>query len=601
MSKGIVIGRSGHKPISFTLETLLRTRLLIQANSGGGKSWLIRLLCELIFGKVQIIVIDREGEFSSLRPKFPFLHIGQVDQGADLQADVRSARLLAEKILELGTSTICDLYEAFRTNPSGRRAWVAAFLEGLIDAPKHLWHDCIVIVDEAHQFCPQESPKAASMVEREIISRCKEAMVALATVGRKRGLCAVWATQRLAKLDKDASAELFNRLVGMTIEDVDVDRATDLMSVSREDKPEFRKMLRDLEPGNFFGFGRALANERTLIKVDPVVTKHQEAGSKGYNAKPPPVPEVIKTLLPKLADLSKEVDQKAKTEAQLREEVRQLKLKLAARPAPPPPPPAPKPSKADEKIVEVAVIGKRDLRRLEKLMTRIEESKKSYWQTTTSMENATRDIAAAIHLLKDGKSTNEVRKASGLKPIVEKPAPPPKRSQGTFADPAPGLKLLTLDKAVKAVLSVLVDYPDGCDIGKLSLLAGYRQSGGFRNTLATARSAGYIEGSNTGIMKLTDSGRAIAPPSERLVGQEFVDYWLNHKSFGSAEKKTLQALIERPDGMTVDELAPAAGYTVSGGFRNTLSTLRTAGVLVGKNTEVMRASDEILEALSLKV
>jgi len=606
MSKGIVIGRHGVKLIQFHLEVLLRTRLLIQANSGGGKSWLIRLLAELIFGKVQIIIIDREGEFASLRPKYGFLHVGQVDQGADIQADVRSARLLAEKLLELGTSTICDLYEAFRTNPSGRRAWVAAFLEGLIDAPKHLWHDCIVIVDEAHQFCPQESPKAASMVEREIISRCKEAMIALATVGRKRGLCAVWATQRLAKLDKDASAELFNRLVGMTVEDVDVDRATDLMSVSREDKPEFRKTLRNLEPGDFIAFGRAVANERTLFKVDAVSTKHQEAGSKGYSAKAPPVPEVIKTLLPKLADLPKEVDTRAKNEKQLRAEIQELQRKISTLEKTKQVVVTDMKTVSVDKIVEVPVVGKRQARAIakaaEKALSAVEAITK--FSGMINVDRWIGDLKAVAAKLDTSKLT---QKAPPPPAPIQKKAPvtKPVQYKDAFAFNTPTSSDMVIDKPVKAVLGVLVDYPDGCDIVKLALLSGYRISGGFRNTLATARTAGYMEGLNTGIMKLTDAGRAVAPVSERLTGQEFVDYWLNHKSFGTGEQRTLKALIEieKPggNGLTINELATASGYEVSGGFRNILSTLRTAGVLVGKNTERMRPSDEILDALSVGV
>ncbi len=601
MSKGIVIGRHGSKQISFVLEVLLRTRLLIQANSGGGKSWLIRLLCELVFGKVQIIVIDREGEFASLRPKFPFLHIGQVDQGADVQADVRSARLLAEKLLEFGTSAICDLYEAFRTNPSARRAWVAAFLEGLIDAPKNLWHDCIVIVDEAHQFCPQESPKAASMIEREIISRCKEAMIALATVGRKRGLCAVWATQRLAKLDKDASAELFNRLVGMTIEDVDVDRATDLMSVSREDKPAFRKALRELEPGNFFAFGRALVNERTLFKVDRVSTKHQEAGSSAYSATPPSVPEVIKKLLPKLADLPKEVDNRAKNEKQLRAEIQELHRKISTlEKSKPVAAPVTKTVSVD-KIVEVPAIGKRQARAIARaaknaLLAVGAIEKLSFWSVKVDrwiadMKDAADKFSPPSKVRNDPQPVQSPKLSPGPKIVYKRPE----------EAPAASLVSVSLDKPLRAVLSVLADYPDGCDIGKLALLSGYRVSGGFRNTLASARTFGYLEGSNTGTMELTDAGRAVAPPSERLTGQDFVNYWLNHKSFGSGENRTLQALIDHPEGLTIEELAEKSGYAVSGGFRNILSTLRTAGVLVGRNTEKMRPSDEILEAMAVRV
>lgn len=42
------------------------------------------------------------------------------------------------------------------------------------------------------------------------------AVIDLATRGRKRGQCAVIATQRLSKLHKDAAAEMKNKLIGGT-------------------------------------------------------------------------------------------------------------------------------------------------------------------------------------------------------------------------------------------------------------------------------------------------------------------------------------------------------------------------------------------------
>lgn len=43
--------------VSLDLTTLIETRLIIQANSGGGKTWAIRRLLEQSHGKVQHIII----------------------------------------------------------------------------------------------------------------------------------------------------------------------------------------------------------------------------------------------------------------------------------------------------------------------------------------------------------------------------------------------------------------------------------------------------------------------------------------------------------------------------------------------------------------
>jgi hypothetical protein len=52
-----VIGSYGNRNISIDLKTLLRTRLLVQANSGGGKSWLLRRLAEQLFGKGPVWIV----------------------------------------------------------------------------------------------------------------------------------------------------------------------------------------------------------------------------------------------------------------------------------------------------------------------------------------------------------------------------------------------------------------------------------------------------------------------------------------------------------------------------------------------------------------
>src|SRR5690242_7974913 len=87
MSK-IILGTHGKKNAVIDLDVLMRTRLLIQANSGGGKSWLLRRVAEQLFGKVPVIIIDPEGEFATLREKFGYVLVGK---GGETPADIRSA------------------------------------------------------------------------------------------------------------------------------------------------------------------------------------------------------------------------------------------------------------------------------------------------------------------------------------------------------------------------------------------------------------------------------------------------------------------------------------------------------------------------------
>ncbi len=230
MDKHIFLNQS----VSLDLPTLLDTRLLVQANSGGGKSWLLRRLLEQSQGKVQQIVIDLEGEFATLREKYDYVLAGK---DGDTPAEPRSAHLLAKRLLELNVSAIIDLYELHYQD---RKQFVRLFLESMINAPKQLWHPCLVVIDEAHKFCPEKEQSEAS-----------SAVIDLATLGRKRGYCAILATQRLSKLHKDAAAECNNKLIGRTtrteanLKDTPQGSTSSvpIMSHSRNQAPDLRAQL----------------------------------------------------------------------------------------------------------------------------------------------------------------------------------------------------------------------------------------------------------------------------------------------------------------------------------------------------------------------
>src|SRR5579864_5427737 len=134
--------------ITLDLLRLVDSRMLINANSGGGKSYLLRLIAEQAAGKVQVIILDPEGEFASLREKYDFLLVGS---GGEIAAEPRTAGLLARKLLELEASAVIDLVDLKLPE---RRRYVRLWLESLMHLPKNLWHPLLVMLDEAHIFAP---------------------------------------------------------------------------------------------------------------------------------------------------------------------------------------------------------------------------------------------------------------------------------------------------------------------------------------------------------------------------------------------------------------------------------------------------------------
>src|SRR6476620_6533552 len=66
-------------PITIDLEELLATRLLVQGNSGSGKSHLLRRLLERSAGQVQQVVIDPEGDFVTLSDRYGHISVEAAD------------------------------------------------------------------------------------------------------------------------------------------------------------------------------------------------------------------------------------------------------------------------------------------------------------------------------------------------------------------------------------------------------------------------------------------------------------------------------------------------------------------------------------------
>jgi len=245
------------------LEELLATRLLVQGNSGSGKSHLLRRLLEGSAGLVQQVVIDPEGDFVSLGDSFGHVAIEAADYSlaeiTRLGARVRAHR--ASVVLNLEGLEI-----------DGQMRCAATFLNALFDAPRDSWYPVLVVVDEAQLF----APAAAGDVTEEARRVSLAAMTNLMCRGRKRGLAGIIATQRLAKLAKNVAAEASNFLMGRTFLDIDMARAADLLGMERRQAD----MIRDLARGEFLALGPAVSRRPVSIRIGPVTTVAKSASPK---------------------------------------------------------------------------------------------------------------------------------------------------------------------------------------------------------------------------------------------------------------------------------------------------------------------------------
>ena len=249
------LGPAG-EPVSVDLEELLATRLLVQGNSGSGKSHLLRRLLEKSAGQVQQVVIDPEGDFVTLGERYGHVAIEAADHGE------RDIARLAARIREHRVSLVLSL-EGLEAE--GQMRCAAAFLSGLFDAPRDHWYPALVVVDEAQLFAPAGGGEVAEDVRRASLS----AMTNLMCRGRKRGLAGVIATQRLAKLAKNVAAEASNFLMGRTFLDIDMARAADLLGMERRQA----EAIRDLPRGTFLALGPAISRRPLSVAIGEVETR----------------------------------------------------------------------------------------------------------------------------------------------------------------------------------------------------------------------------------------------------------------------------------------------------------------------------------------
>ncbi|MFC7536188.1 helicase HerA domain-containing protein [Sphingomonas sp. GCM10030256] len=256
------LGPAG-ETVTIDLEELLATRLLVQGNSGSGKSHLLRRLLEKSAGQVQQVVIDPEGDFVTLSERYGHVAV----EAAELHE--KDIARLAGRIREHRASVVLSL-EGLEAE--GQMRCAAAFLSGLFDAPRDHWYPALVVVDEAQLFAPSGGGEVAEEVRRASLS----AMTNLMCRGRKRGLAGVIATQRLAKLAKNVAAEASNFLMGRTFLDIDMARAADLLGMERRQA----EAIRDLPRGTFLALGPAISRRPLSVAIGAVETQARSMSPK---------------------------------------------------------------------------------------------------------------------------------------------------------------------------------------------------------------------------------------------------------------------------------------------------------------------------------
>lgn len=579
MSK-LIIGKNLETGEDFTIDPdrLLTTRVLAQANSGGGKSFLVRKIVEMMNGHAQQIILDIEDDFSSLREKHDFILAGS---GGDISVDPRSAELFAHKILELRADVIINLYEL---KPHDRIRYVKLFFQAMIDAPKSLWHPALVVLDEAQIFAPEKEQAESAGAVADMASR-----------GRKRGFCLLAATQRPARLDKDVAAECRNKLIGLANIQIDRKRAAEELGLT--DRAEILA-LRDLDEGEFYAVGPAFPRGLNKIKIGAVKTTHHAAGEITQKHQRPLATSKVQKILAKLTDLPKEVEQDLNDKQWMRAKIKELegelrKAKTSIQV---------KTETKIEKVVDKKVIEQEVRKFRSEFFKKFKEHAK-WFQGMLETEFGSIEI----------ESVNLKHLPTGFKTVP---------NSGAMFAPTPAkaatrvlLKNQTsIPNGVYSISGTDASKPMGrCERALLKFLAmragktftrtqvgvmtQYRAgAGAFNNAVGRLVSIGAIRRLSDGCLTLVDGFDA-----RSILGEEYsapepnsLLEWMD--KLGKAERTIFDVVskdTQKP--FSKDELGELTGYVPgTGGFNNALGRLNTLGLIQRNNDGSIQMNQEVL-------
>lgn len=233
--------------VTMRLADLLAQRLLIQGNSGAGKTTLVKHILNQTSGIPQAI-IDQEGEYISYA-QFRNMYIGN---------GIRDAKFAGQEARFTKRSILLDVMQV-KSEP--KLVSVSEFVETLVDAPKQYWTPLLVVIDEAHIFVPRISN---GVIPVKIRKRCTSAIIELMTLGRKRGLSTIVCTPRLSELNPTVRSSPQNYMIGFTMHDVDIHRAAELLAWP---VPRATAVLSSLPAGTFVCAGLAFGRNPRIVRV----------------------------------------------------------------------------------------------------------------------------------------------------------------------------------------------------------------------------------------------------------------------------------------------------------------------------------------------
>lgn len=536
--------------------------------SGSGKTYGAgKFAEELLAAGAQVVVMDTIGNWFGLRlaadGKKPGLSVPILGgEKGDVPLEPTAGKQVAELIADSRASMVVDVSDF--TGGELRR-FVTEFATHLLRLKKRSPSPVMVIWEECQDIVPQRVfGEVAAMVG---------AVEKLIKKGRNYGVGTVLISQRSAAVNKDVLNQI------------------ETLFVFRLNAPQDRKAIQDWIVHQSIDVG-AMVDELPTLPTGTcfcwspqwlkVLEKVKVGRKRTFDASATPefgdevkAGELAPIDLDKFKAKMSAAIEKAKQEnpAVLRAELAQLKTKIRALEG--------APAKQAERRVEVPVLGKGDLARLETAINKMGAIEERLAKGRQAVVEEAQHLRAVMRSRPSASAAPALREAARAAQPIRRSAP--------MAAPTSANGLAKGERAILIALACRAPTP--LTKTQVATLAGYSpQGGGFNNLLSSLKGRDYIERQGDDIVA-TEAGLGAIGPVEAPT--DLVELWCE-KLPGRA-RDILRLLAAHPGkAFTKDEIAQAVEMEADGGgFNNYLSALRANRLVTKERGGALRASDAL--------
>jgi len=534
--------------------------IFIGGRKGSGKTNTGQLLFEQMVGiGAQCVALDPVGNWYSLRLSASVKRAG-LDipifggEHGDIPITPKGGRLLAQTVVERGTSCVIDLMNLRKAQ---RKEFSRDFADELFELKKRKRTPLHLFVEEARLFAPQ-------VFKGQVDVEMCDAFEQIVRLGRNYGLGVSLLDQRPQSVNKEVTSQTEILIVHQITERLGRKEMEDWVRAKSVAGGEALEQLAELGTGEAFVWSPGLLRKFARVKVHKKQT---------YDASKTPVLGVAEQVAPR--PLS-------------RTDLEALKTAMAG------------------------VVQEAEASDPRKLRARIVELERELAKAAVVKQVMVIDQAIVDHVLQlEDQVTRKLMEVTQLisqtaNELAKRKSAPKTSVVGPAADrrsvqpPAAPVVRSTTDGPSKAEENILRSLAWLASIGltrpkveAVAFLAGYSPRGGyFNNTKGAMRTKGWVDYTRDGGIFLTDAGRVIAPRIERPMTIEEM-----HAAVlgicNKAQGQLLKPLLEVwPGALSNEELAARAGYDPQGGyFNNTRGSLRTLGLIDYPSKGLVRAED----------